>query len=195
MTGRRPAGADTGLEPGAGPRRTFEEYVAEHGRALERYAFVLTGRAPDAQDLVQNALIKAYRRWRRVSGLDHPDAYVRRILTNCYLDQRRRRSDAEQPTATLPDAPGGYAFTDPHTVADPAEGIVSRDAIVAALQRLSPHQRTVIVLRHFLGLDDAAIAAELRCREATVRSHASRGLDRLRVALSSEPSPTRRTSP
>jgi RNA polymerase sigma-70 factor (sigma-E family) len=177
-----------------GTRPSFDEYVEEHGRALERYAFVLTGRAADAQDLVQNALIKAYRRWRRVSALDHPDAYVRRILTNCYLDQRRRRSNTERPTATLPDAPRGYAFIDPHSVADPAEGIVSRDAIVIALQTLSPHQRTVVVLRHFLGLDDAAIATELGCGEATVRSHASRGLDRLRAALASEPAPIRRTS-
>ncbi len=171
---------------------TFDDYVAGHGRALERYAFVLTGRPAEAQDLVQTALIKAYRRWRRVSGLHHPDAYVRKILTNCFLDQRRRRSNREQPMAQLPDSPAGYAFTNPNRAADPADAVVSRDTIIGALQALSPHQRTVIVLRHFLGLDDAAIAAELGCGESTVRSHASRGLDRLRETLGTEPAGSRR---
>ena len=70
----------------------FEEYVAARGAALERYAFVLTSDAQRSQDLVQTALVKAYRRWRRVVRADHPDAYVRRILTTSYLDWRRLRS-------------------------------------------------------------------------------------------------------
>ncbi len=172
---------------------SFDDYVAGHGRALERYAYVLTGRSAEAQDLVQTALMKAYRRWRQVSRVDHPDAYVRKILTNCFIDQRRR-SSRERPLEALPDPTHLDAFADSGRVADPADQIVSRDAISGALQTLSPHQRTVIVLRHFIGLDDAAIAAELGCGEATVRSHASRGLDRLRVALGTEPAALKRRS-
>ncbi len=150
----------------------FEDYVAARGQALERYAFVLSGDAHTAQDLVQTALLKAYRRWWSVTRADHPDAYVRRIVTTSYLDWRRRRS--EEPLAQVPEPPLGP---------DPADGVVRRDEVARALGALTAHQRVVLVLRHYEGYDDAAIAAFLGCGEGTVRSHASRGLDRLRRAL------------
>jgi RNA polymerase sigma-70 factor (sigma-E family) len=151
----------------------FDEYVAARGAALERYAFVLTGDAQRAQDLTQTALLKAYRRWRRVSRADSPDAYVRRIVTTSYLDWRRRRSNAEEP-AVLPDEPGGQ---------DPADRVAAHDELRRALATLSPHQRAVLVLRHYEGWSDASIAEVLRCGEPSVRTHASRGLQRLRAAL------------
>ncbi len=151
----------------------FEDYVAARGRALERYAFVLAGDGHVAQDLVQTALLKAYRRWRWVARADHPDAYVRRIVTTSYLDWRRRRT--EQP---LPDLPEPAA-----RAPDPADTVVQRDELLRALALLTPHQRAVLVLRHYEGCDDAAIAAVLGCGEGTVRTHASRGLERLRRSL------------
>lgn len=162
------------------PGPSFDEYVAAHGRLLERYAYVLVGQPAAAQDLVQAALIKVYRRWRRISAMDHPDAYVRRILTNCYIDLRRKRSHFERSVADVPDSPSGV---------DLAAGVVARDELVRALDALSPQQRAVIVLRHFLGADDAAIAEELGCSQATVRSHATRGLQRMRTALGADSPP------
>ena len=166
----------------------FDDYVAARGRALERYAYVLTGDAHRAEDLVQTALLKAYRRWRWVTRAEHPDAYVRRIVTTSYLDWRRALSNTEEPSAVLPD--GGAAGHG----ADPAEGVATRDELRRALSALSPHQRAVLVLRHYEGQDDASIAALLGCGEATVRSHASRGLQRLRAALHDE-TPTREGRP
>jgi RNA polymerase sigma-70 factor (sigma-E family) len=151
----------------------FSEYVAARGSALERFAYVLTGDAHLAQDLVQTALLKAYRRWRWVARAEHPDAYVRRILTRSYLDWRRRRSSGEEPVDAVPERPAP----------DPAEGVAERDQLRRALGTLSPKQRAVLVLRHYEGMDDAAIAALLRCGEGSVRSHASRGLARLRAHL------------
>jgi RNA polymerase sigma-70 factor (sigma-E family) len=152
----------------------FSSWVAARGRALERYAFVLTGDRQRAEDLVQNTLLRVYRQWNRLSGMDHPDAYVRQIVTNQYLDWRRRRQNTE--TADLtdngPPAP------------DPAIGVVDRDELARALQGITPHQRAVLVLRHVEGLDDQAIAAVLGCSAGTVRSHAARGRERLRVLLS-----------
>ncbi len=145
----------------------FEEYVAARGRALERYAFVLTGDRQRAQDLVQTALLKTYRRWQQVARVEHPDAYVRRILTTSYLDWRRRRSSTEQPTGDLPEPAV--------TGTDPADQVVLRDEMLRALATLTPHQRAVLVLRHYEGYDDVAIAAVLGCSEVTVRSHATRG--------------------
>jgi RNA polymerase sigma-70 factor (sigma-E family) len=154
----------------------FEEYVAARGRALERYAFVLTGDAQRSQDLVQTALLAAFRHWRRVTRAEQPDAYVRRIITTSYLDWRRRRSNAEEPVADLPERRGGGG-------PDPAVLVADRDELLRALATLTPHQRAVLVLRHYEGYDDAAIAAVLGCGEITVRTHATRGAQRLRALL------------
>ena len=153
----------------------FEEYVAARGRALERYAFVLTGDPQRAQDLVQTALVKAYRHWGRVGRTEHPDAYVRRIVTTSYLDWRRRRGSHEEPLAEPPE-------THP-PVPDPADRVAAHDELRRALATLTSQQRAVLVLRHYEGYDDASIAGVLGCSEGTVRSHASRGAQRLRAVL------------
>ena len=152
----------------------FEGYLAEHGAALQRYAFVLTGDAADAEDLVQTALTKAYRRWRRIGRMMSPHAYVRRIVTNCFLDQRRRPS-ALRSVGELSD------LADP---TDYTQQTADLDAIVRGLDRLTVHQRAVLILRYLLDLSDQDIADELGCTTATVRSHASRGLQQLRSLLS-----------
>ena len=157
----------------------FSEYVAARGAALERFAYVLSGDAHLAQDLAQTALLKAYRRWRWVARAEHPDAYVRRIVTRSYLDWRRRRSSGEAPVDAVPDLPAP----------DLAEGVAERDQLRRALGTLSPRQRAVLVLRHYEGMDDAAIAVLLHCGETSVRSHASRGLARLRASLDQTTSP------
>ena len=160
----------------------FSEYVAARGAALERFAYVLTGDAHLAQDLVQTALLKAYRRWRWVARAEHPDAYVRRIVTTSYLDWRRGRGGRDELLGDLPDAASGQ---------DLADGVVRRDELRRALRTLTPQQRAVLVLRHYEGYDDAAIAAVLNCGEGTVRTHASRGAERLRRALGAPDLPRR----
>ena len=156
----------------------FSAYVDARGRAWERYAYALTGDAHRAQDLVQNVLLQVYRHWARIGSIEQPDAYVRRMLTNNYLDWRRRRGNSEVPTDVLPDD---------DTAPDPAIGVVDRDELQRALRELSPHQRTVLVLRHVEGLDDDAIAAVIGCSVGTVRSHAARGRARVRAYLNHTP--------
>jgi RNA polymerase sigma-70 factor (sigma-E family) len=157
------------------PELDFDRFVADHGRDLERYAFVLTGHSSAAQDLVQTALLKAFRHWRRVSRVQNPMAYVRKILTNSYLDQRRRPPEHPMADIAGPAAENAYS--------DPVNQVIAADQVRRALTVLSPQQRAVIVLRHFGGLADAAIADELGCTEGTVRTHASRGLHRMRAVL------------
>lgn len=164
----------------------FERYVQQRGAAWERYAFVLTGDAFRAEDLVQQALMKVYRHWTRITGDDRADgehasdttgldAYVRRVMTNAYLDWHRRRSNTERPMLIAADPQSSEA--------DPGDQVATADEVTRALAQLSRQQRTVLVLRHYQGYDDAAIAATLGCSESTVRSHASRGLQRLRDEL------------
>lgn len=165
----------------------FEEYVAARGRALERYAFLLTGDVHRAQDLVQTALVEALVRWRRISRVDHPDGYVRRIVTTRQVDWHRKRSSREEPSDTFADGARPVTGVAPGS-ADHAPGIADRDELLKALAALTKPQRAVVVLRYYEGYDDAAIAAVLGCPQATVRSHAHRGLARLRTALGGPPS-------
>jgi len=149
----------------------FDEYVAARGQALLRLAFVLVRDEHLAEDLVQTALTDAFRHWRKVSRADHPDAYVRRILINTHLAWIRRRSSGERPTADPPA---------PAPSADHADGIVSRDESRRLLDALAPRARTVLVLRYYADLDDAAIADLLDISPSTVRATASRALATLR---------------
>lgn len=149
----------------------FEDYVSQHGAALQRYAYVLTGEGADADDLVQTALTKAYRRWQRIGRMTSPHAYVRRILTHCFMDQRRHPAHSAELIDVIDQA------------ADFTVRTADLDGIIRVLDRLTSQQRAVLVLRYLLDESDEDIAAELGCSTSTVRSHASRGLDRLRGLL------------
>ena len=160
----------------------FDDYVAARGAALLRYAYVLTGDRHRAEDLVQTALLKAFRHWSRVSSSDSPDAYVKRIVTNSSMDWWRRRTNFEVPTVEDSERES--------IDGDPAETVAARDEIQRALASLTPRQRAVLVLRHFEGLPDSEIAELLGCGEIAVRTHATRGRERFRAALEKSPSLT-----
>lgn len=151
---------------------SFEEYVNRQGAALLRLAFVLTSDAHLAEDLTQSALVDAYRHWRKVTAAANPDRYVRRILVNRYLSSRRVKSVAEFPLD-----PDGADVT-PAT--DPSAAVVSADHVRWLLRDLPPRAKTVLVLRYYADLDDAAIAEAMGTTESTVRATASRALRALR---------------
>lgn len=158
----------------------FEEYVAARGQALVRFAFVLTGDAHRAEDLTQAALADACRRWRRVSRMDYPDAYVRRMIVNANGSWWRRLSSRETPVESVPDGPG--------RVSDPADDVAARDQGRWLLESLAPRARTVLVLRYYADLDDAAIADVMGISVSGVRATASRALASLRERLPGEAS-------
>ncbi len=149
----------------AAPR--FEEYVAARGAALWRSAWLLTGDRHRAEDLVQTALMKCWRRWDRI-GEGGVEAYVRRTMVTTYTDWWRRRWNGELPTAELPETPD--------TDRDP--GV--RQDVVNALARLPRGQRAVVVLRYFDDLSEAQTAAALGISVGTVKSQTSRALRTLR---------------
>jgi RNA polymerase sigma-70 factor (sigma-E family) len=147
----------------------FAEFVVARQGALLRTAYLLTGHAQDAEDLVQTTLVKVVPQWRRIR--DNPEPYVRRVLVNENVSRWRRRRWREESTGDLPErlAEGP----------DHAELL----AVRSALATLAPRQRAVIVLRYYEGLSEAEIAATLGIAPGTVKSQARDGLARLRQAL------------
>ena len=154
-------------------KANFEEFVVARGRALLRFAYVLTGDGHFAEDLVQEALLRTHRRWTAVEHADGPEPYVRRTVLHLYLSWRRRRSSTETPVATLPEV----------AHPDPTAPVADRDALWLLLRQLPRAQRAVVVLRYYEDLPDAEIAELLGCSPATVRVHAFKALRKLRAAL------------
>nr|WP_311766697.1 SigE family RNA polymerase sigma factor [Streptomyces rhizosphaericus] len=165
----------------------FDAFVAARSAALFRGAIVLTGSRDAAEDLVQETLERACRKWRTVSAKDAPDAYVRRIMVNLANDRRRRF----RRLVTTPHPDGG----DLPASGDEYGQVDSRDQLVRALQRLPMRMRTVVVLRYFHDLSDGEIAADLDISPSTVRSQLARGIAKLRSQFPalSDPSPQRHT--
>jgi RNA polymerase sigma-70 factor (sigma-E family) len=153
---------------------SFEEYVAARGAALVRFAILLTGDDHRAEDLVQDALARAYLRWDRIGRIDLPDMYVRRMLVNASRSWWRRRSNRELPVERTADRPA---------LDDLGVESAERDQMWRLIARLPHRQRAVLVLRYYEDLDDAAIAAILDCSAVTVRTHAMRALNTLRQHL------------
>jgi RNA polymerase sigma-70 factor (sigma-E family) len=150
---------------------SFREFVANRSSALLRTAVLLSGGDRyAAEDLLQNALIKAAGRWHRI---DEPEAYVRQILYRQQVSRwrlkwpRRELSVAEPPEAS----PG----------ADLSAAAELRVVMRGALARLTARQRTVLVLRYFEDLPEADVARLLGCSVGTVRSTTHRSLARLRA--------------
>ena len=109
----------------------FDEYVAARRTALVRSVVLLGCPTADAEDVVQAALLRCYRHWRRVQRADRPDAYVYRVLVNTLRDAQARRWTGELPTEDLPD---------PGIDAEHTTGL----AVRAAVARMSQAQRDVV---------------------------------------------------
>jgi RNA polymerase sigma-70 factor (sigma-E family) len=149
----------------------FEEFVAARSTQLYRTAYLLSGSADRAEDLVQTAFTKAYAAWWRVRRADDPVAYVHGVLIKAFLSERRRRSSTELPVAQVRDSP--TAVTDP----------TERLALLAALARLGTTDRAVVVLRYWEDLSVAQTASALGLSQAAVKNRSLRALRELRADL------------
>ena len=153
----------------------FEGYAAARAPALRRTAYLLCGDWHRAEDLTQSALVKLYVAWRRAARADNVDAYARKVLLRCWLDEGRRGGrQREVPMADLFGPAEG-------AVAAPDEQVGLRDALLDALRRMPDRQRACVVLRFWEDLSVAQTAALLDISEGTVKSQTSRGLAALRV--------------
>lgn len=150
----------------------FAEFVQARSPSLLRAAWLLTGDAGKAEDLLQTVLARAWRNWRRIRHDGNPEAYVRCMLYTTYLNWWQRRWRGEVPAEVVPDGPARGDLADESAI---------RDAMRRGLGRLSPRQRAVLVLRFLEDMSVSEIAALLDCSAGTVKTQTSRALAALRV--------------
>ena len=152
-----------------------ERLYAEHWTSLVRLGALLLREPAAAEEVVQDAFIALHRRWGSVREQDKALAYLRRSVVNGCRSARRKQAVA------------GRHLPDPAQDVDSAESVVlagqRRDELMLALGALPRRQREVLVLRHWLDLSEADIAATLRVSRGSVKTHSSRGLSALRTTL------------
>ena len=161
-------------------RNGFEEFVSDSSPSLLRTAFLVAGDLDDAEDLVQEALLKVAKRWHRVRQMEQPAAFARRVLINLALDESRganRRRTWRPLTGAAEDDRAD------HNAERALDAVESRSELLLALSQLPPRQRAALVLRYLEDLSEAQVAEALDCSIGTVKSTTSRGLMRLQTAL------------
>ncbi|MFE4537880.1 SigE family RNA polymerase sigma factor [Streptomyces scopuliridis] len=151
----------------------FEAFVAARGPRLLRMAWLLTGDAHLAEDLLQSTLAKVWPKWPRIAG-DRPEAYVRTSLVHLHASWWRRRWRGELPYGEVPDKAGTF---------DAYAEVDLEQSLAAAVRALPVRQRAVVVLRYFEDLSVEDTAATLGCTPGTVKSQSARALRSLRAAL------------
>ncbi|HEX4223264.1 MAG TPA: SigE family RNA polymerase sigma factor [Pseudonocardiaceae bacterium] len=162
-------------------RGDFEEFVTETSLPLLRTAYLLVNDLGEAEDLVQEALLRVARSWPRIRAMDHPLAYARRVLVNKAIDQSERSRRRRQ-VVSLDRWPESAELPDP-AAAEEFALVDVRGEVGAALAQLTARQRIAVVLRYWDGLSEAETAQHLSCSVGTVKSTTSRGLARLRELL------------
>ena len=162
------------MRTASGPEQDFRLFVNKIAASLHRTAYLLCGDWHLADDLVQEALAKAYSHWRKVQQAENPTAYVRRILINeSRRGWRRNRNVTERSDIALAE----------FGVADMSDTVANRAELLHALQSLPERQRATVVLRFLEGLSERETAAALGCSEGTVKSQTSRALIKLKSVL------------
>ena len=149
----------------------FADLVERRSAALLRSAYLVVGDRQLAQDLLQEALVKAYVAWPRLREVSAAEAYVRRTIVTTAISWRRRRSFHERPLDLVPGA------EEP----DAADRLAAQDDLWAEVRTLPPRQRAALVLRYYEDLTEAQTAELMGCSVGTVKSQVSEALAKLRA--------------
>jgi RNA polymerase sigma-70 factor (sigma-E family) len=162
------------VDPGAGDRlaELYRWYIPD----MVRLAYVVTGDASVAEDIAQDAFIRAAGRFAYMRNESAFQFYLRRTVVNLCKNHFRRRDRERRFARSHP----------PEETHDPHATTETHEIIRVALLRLPERQRTAIALRHFEDLSVDEAARVMRCRPGTVKALTSRGLDALRATLTTE---------
>jgi RNA polymerase sigma-70 factor (sigma-E family) len=157
-----------------GDEAEFSAFVARDGGQLLGFAFLLVGNRHDAEDLVQQALLRTAGRW--PAARQSPAGYSRTVLLNLVRDRWRARQRRHAETL-FPD------LTALPSASDASAAVLDRQLLLRACRRLPLQQRAVLVLRFWEDRSVEETATVLGCTAGTVKSHTYRALARLREAL------------
>ncbi|SFS04443.1 RNA polymerase sigma-70 factor, ECF subfamily [Granulicella pectinivorans] len=178
-------------EAQAGQRTAFDALVRRYDQSVLRLALHMLGNEQDAQDVHQEAFIKAYRHLGNFRFECSFYTWLYRIVTNLCLDQLRRRKSRREDPATVLDASGDEMdllsnISDDRAMANPARELERKQmgvSINEALDKLTPRERTVFELKHYQGLKLRTIGEMLNTTEETAKNTLFRATRKLRANL------------
>ena len=148
--------------------RSFEAFFDAEARTLFRRLCAITGNAPEAEEIMQDAFLALWERWDRVGAFDDPTGYLYRTAMNAFRKRRRRASLALRRTLALAPDPTPFAEID------------EQQDVVAALRELTPRQRAALVLTDVMDYSSDEAGRVLGVSAGTVRGLASRARENLR---------------
>ena len=170
-----------------GDEQAFRRLVERHSRGVFQLAFRLTGSEPDAEDVVQEAFLKAFRELKRFEERSSFSTWLHRITANCAYDllRRRPRHKAESLDTTAEDESPAIdvaadATTWPDRLAFSAE---VQKRLQAAMGSLSPAERAAFVMRHVEGQSVSEIGAALGLHTSATKHSIFRAVQKMRRAL------------
>jgi len=170
----------------AGDRDAFRVVVERHSHSLFRLAYRMTGNEQDAEEVVQETFLRAYRRLNRFEARSSFSTWLYRIAVNCSLDfsRKRRQLDERQlaPNPELPDPVESLASTDPS-----ADRLVMsaevRRKVEATMNELTEKEKAAFVLRHYEGMSIEEVARAMGLRANAAKNNIFRAVQKLRRAL------------
>jgi RNA polymerase sigma-70 factor (ECF subfamily) len=170
----------------AGDRNAFRTLVERHSHALFRLAYRMTGNEDDAEDVVQETFLRAFRHLNRFKPEGSFGAWLHRIAVNCALTLIQKRppqaEGSQTDIALTTDAVDALAASTPTPDRAAIHAELQRQ-VQAALGRLSPGERIAFVLRHFEGRSIAEIRAVLGVGAGAAKQYVFRGVQKMRQEL------------
>ncbi len=177
-----------------GDTHAFGVLVERHGRSLFRLAFRMTGNEQDAEDVVQESFLRAYRQLSRFDERASFGTWIYRIAANCSLDlvrsRKRRSGQAGAPQSEMEDPVMSLPSGDP-TPERVALSSEVRSRVAEAMNDLSATERTAFVLRHFEGMSIEELSRVLECQPGAAKHSVFRAVQKLRRALEPVVSPVK----
>jgi RNA polymerase sigma-70 factor (ECF subfamily) len=175
----------------AGEREAFRVLVERHGAYVYRLAYRMTGNSHDAEEVVQEAFLRAYQKLQQFAGNANFGTWVYRIAANYAIDRLRHKKNEEARRATPTRPPENETDVDPLSqVKDPAPSperlagsVQLAEKMKEALDALTPAERTAIVMRHWDGCGIEEIAAVLKSNTSAAKNTVFRAVQKLRLAL------------